>query len=127
MELLNKEHIDKIDNCPLENLNGELKLYRWVDKNKLVESFTPYGFKPKFRNSCIAWGLSTYNSYESAKETLNSLSLSIREKYNAIAFCTVEDKDGIKHQSGKNKNHYTFYPVKNFEPLKSFELIEDEK
>lgn len=127
MELLNKEHFEKLDNCPLENTNGEINLFRWVNTNDIENSYTPFGFKEKFKNNCLAWGLSTYNSYNSAIETLNNLPNSTREKYNAISSCLIKNTDGIKHQSGKNKNHYTFYPIKGFDLSNNFEVIKEDE
>ena len=126
MDLLHQEHINKIENCPLQSQIGELKLYRWVNRDKLVDSFIPTGIRPKHSTTCLAWGLSTFNSKDSAIQELNNLSKSIRRKYNAIAWCSIKDDDGIKHQSGNKKHHYTFYPKSNFDLISNFQVIEDE-
>ncbi|MGG1920911.1 hypothetical protein AB1278_03780 [Chryseobacterium sp. NRRL B-14798] len=126
MDLLHQEHINKIENCPLDGQKGELTLFRWVHKDKFVESFVPNGVRPKHANNCLAWGLSTFNSKDSAIQELNNLSKNIRKKYNAIALCKIKDEDGIKHQSGNKKHHYTFYPKSSFDLITNFQIIEDE-
>ena len=126
MKLLHNEHIEKIENCPIENQLGEIKLYRWVNTDSFNNSFTPFGFKEHFKNNCLAWGLSTYNSEKGALEALNSLPLKKRKEFNAIAFCSIKDENGIKHQSGSNKNHYTFYPNNEFDVISNFQIIENE-
>lgn len=126
MELLHQKYIDKIEDCPLNNHTGDIKLFRWVKKEDLSNSFTPFGFQAKFQNSCIAWGLSTFNSEKSAKESLSNLSLSRRKKYDSIAFCVIKNENGIKHQSGNSKNHFTFYPNTEFNASSNFQIIENE-
>ena len=74
----------------------------------------------------MAWGLSTYNREKGAKEALNNLHVKRRKDFNAIAFCIINDENGIKHQSSGNKNHFTFYPNKDFDVLSNFQIIEDE-
>lgn len=126
MDLINYENFKNISNCPLENQSGELKLYRWVKKNDFNNSFTPHGFKERFKNNCLAWGLSTFNSEKSALEILNNLPAKKRKEFNAIAFCSISDENGIKHQSGSSVNHYTFYPSKEFDVFGNFQIIENE-
>lgn len=126
MDLLHQEHIAKIDNCPIENQLGEIKLYRWVNKDNFENSFVPHGFKEHLKDNCLAWGLSTFNSEKGAKEALNSLPAKRRKEFNAIAFCSIKNENGIKHQSGVNKNHYTFYPSTEFDVLSNFQIIENE-
>lgn len=126
MNLLHQEHIEKIDNCPIDNQLGVIKLYRWVKREDFKNSFNPHGFKEHLRNNCLAWGLSTYNSEKGAKEVLNNLPVKRRKDFNAIAFCIINDENGIKHQSSGNKNHFTFYPNKDFDVLSNFQIIEDE-
>jgi len=125
MDLLHQEHIEKIDNCPANNQLGEIKLYRWVNKDDLENSYTPHGFKEHLKNNCLAWGLSTYNNKQKAIEALNNATKGVRKKYNTIAFCVIKDEYGIKHQSGSN-NHYTFYPNKEFDIIGNFQIIENE-
>lgn len=126
MELLHQEFFEKIDNCPIDNQLGVIKLFRWVNKEDLSNSFIPYGFKDQFKNKCLAWGLSTFNSEKGAIDALNNLPAKKRREFNAIAFCSINDDNGIKHQSSSNKNHYTFYPNKEFDVIGNFQIIENE-
>lgn len=127
MNLLHQEQIEKLDNCPTSNQSGEIKLYRWVNKDYMETSFTPHAFKEKFKNNCEAWGLSTYNNKQKALEYLNSASSNIKKKYNSIAFCNINDESGIKHQSGNNLHHYTFYPDKDFDLVNNFQILENDE
>jgi hypothetical protein len=74
MELEHHEEMVKINNCPNLNEIGEKTLYRCVSNPLNEKSFIPYGIKPKYRNICEAWGISTYNNVETAKNQLKSLS-----------------------------------------------------
>lgn len=130
MKLVNQDYIDKINNCPSENYKGEIRLFRWMNTNSVDKSFDYYGFKPKYANICNAWGLSTYKTKNSALEALKNVSVGMQKRYNAIAECVIKDDDGIKYQSGKNLNHYTFFPLIKFDLPNKFkitEMLEDEK
>ena len=127
MDLLYQEKIDQIKDCPNNQKMGEIKLYRWIDKNNLENAYLPQGFKEKFKDNCEAWGLSVYNSEKEAKQVLKNLSVGFQKKFNAISFCNIKDEFGIKHQSGTNQNHYTFYPAKEFYIINNFQIIENEK
>ena len=128
MELENQESISKIKDCPLKSEGGEIKLYRCVKAPVGNESFVPYAItKPKLESNCIAWGLSTYKSLNTALQTLENLSKKKQDEYNAIAECIVKNEDGIKHQSLSEQTHYTFYPIKGFDFLNKFNIVENEK
>lgn len=123
MELDHQEQIVKINNCPNLNEVGEKKLFRCVSNPLNEKSFVPYGFKPKYKNICEAWGISTYNNIETAKNQLKSLSKNLLNNYNSIAVAVINDKDGIKYQSGPNSNHYTYFPEKSIDLTKKFSII----
>lgn len=123
MEFAHNEDIVKINNCPSSNEVGEKKLYRCVSNPLNEKSFIPYGLKPKYKNLCEAWGISTYNNLETAKNQLKSLSKNLLNNYNSIAVAIVNDSDGIKYQSGQNLNHYTYFPEKNIDLKKKFTII----
>lgn len=126
MELKYQKEISTIENCPVEHQPGEKILFRCVEEPMTENSFVPNAvlLKPRFENNCLAWGLSMFSSYDSAKQTLQNLSKSKRVNYSKIAKTNVTDKDGVKHCS-KNKSHYTFYPEKDLDLLSKFEIIED--
>lgn len=126
MKLINQEYIESIEGCPIDNQRGEIKLFRWVNTDNFENSFTPHGFKDHLKDNCLAWGLSTFNSKKNAIDALNSLPAKKRKDFNAIAFCSINDENGIKHQSGGNKNHYTFYPSTEFDIISNFQIIENE-
>ena len=123
MDLEHSEEIFKIKNCPNQNEIGTKKLYRCVLNPINNDSFIPYGFKPKYKDICEAWGISTYNNIETAKNQLKSLPKSLLNNYNSIAVATVNDNDGIKYQSGQNLNHYTYFPEKSIDLTKKFIVI----
>lgn len=126
MKLLNQDEINKIDGCPSENFKGKLRLFRWVNSNNIEQSFDCYAStKPKYAKECIAWGLSTYKSRKSAIEVLKNLPTGMQKKFNAIAACEIEDSDGVKYQSRENINHYTFFPIKEFDMVSKFKIIEN--
>ncbi|TDN93395.1 hypothetical protein DET49_104121 [Salegentibacter sp. 24] len=129
MELKFQERIDNIEDCPAINENGDKTLYRFIlsvpmDSN----SFKPHSLihKPKFDNICIAWGLSTYDSFKSAKEALQNLPKKTREKFTAIAVSDISDDDGVKYPT-KNKRHYTFFPKKEVDLLAKFALVKEDE
>lgn len=125
MKLINQEEINKIDGCPSESYKGTLKLFRWVNSENIEQSFEFYGStKPKFAKDCIAWGLSTYKSKKAAIEVLKNMSAGMQKKFNAIASCDIEDSDGIKYQSRENLNHYTFFPITEFNTASKFNIVE---
>jgi hypothetical protein len=125
MKLNYQKEIDKIDNCPLNNEEGAKTLYRFVTPNLDNDSFDPQSIilKPKYQDMCIAWGLSTFNSLDAAEQRYNSLSPKIKGKYKSIAKGIITDKDGIKHQSGSNENHYTYFPKQNLNLLGIFVIV----
>jgi len=125
MELDNFENIKNIINCPNSNEDGTIKLYRCISNPLTKQSFIPYGFKPKFKNNCEAWGLSTYNNKSSAKNKLKSLSKRLSNDYNAIAVAVISNQDGVKCQTGNDKNHYTYFPFKNVNLIEKFIIINE--
>ncbi|OJX54368.1 MAG: hypothetical protein BGO88_12020 [Flavobacterium sp. 38-13] len=126
MELKYQKEISTIENCPIENLSGEKILFRCVEESMTENSFLPNAvlLKPKFEKECLAWGLSLFSSYDSAKQVLQNLSKSKKVNYSKIARTNLTDNDGIKHCS-KNKSHYTFYPQKNLDLLTKFVIVEE--
>ena len=127
MELENHVYLNQIENCPALNDKGSMRLYRCVQNPMGESSFEPLAVtKSKYKSSCLHWGLSTYRSLNAAKDQLNNLSKKKQSIYNAIAEYTVEEVDGIKHQSLANKFHYTFYPIKGFDFVTKFKLVQDE-
>lgn len=126
MKLNNKDNFEHIPNCPTINEEGEKKLYRCVIKEDLPNSFTPLAAeKPKYKDNCQAWGLSLFKNKKIALQKLKSLSK--RKTMNGLAIATINDSSGIKHQSGTDLNHYTFYPSESFICCNEFKIIEDEK
>ena len=126
MKLEHHEEIVKIINCPNSNEVGEKQLYRCVSNPLSKNSFVPYGFKPKYKNICEAWGISTFNNIETAKNQLKSLSKNLLNNYNSIAVAVINDSDGIKYQSGQNLNHYTYFPEENIDLTKKFIIISND-
>lgn len=126
MELENHTHINNIKNCPNKNESGTKLLYRCVSNPINDNSFKPFGFKPKYKNKCEAWGLSVYNNLESAKNRLKSLSKNLSNNYNAIAVASIKDEDGIKYQTFE-ENHYTYFPKENLNLIEKFNIVEDDQ
>lgn len=126
MELKYQKEINSIDNCPSENQKGEKILFRCVENPMSINSFQPNAvlLKPKFHNNCMAWGLSLFSNYDSAKQILNNLSKNKSVNYSKIAKSNLSEKDGIKHNS-KNKKHYTFYPEKSLDILSKFVIVNE--
>ncbi|WP_139255666.1 hypothetical protein [Flavobacterium fryxellicola] len=107
-------------------MKGEKILFRCVENPMTENSFIPNAvlLKPKFNDNCLAWGLSLFSNYDSAKQMLNNLSKNKQMNYSNIAKSNLTDLDGIKHTS-KNKNHFTFYPEKNTDILSKFALVNE--
>ena len=127
MKLKHQDKIDTIDNCPLENINGDVELYRCVESPITENSFTPQAvlLKPKHQNNCMAWGLSLFKTLESANQTLNNLSKTKKIKYSKVAVGTLTDQDGVKNCNKKRKKHYTFYPNENLDLVSKFAIVEN--
>lgn len=128
MKLKYQEELDKLENCPSTTLKGNIKLFRWINKENYATSFIPLGnrFNGKLEEKCLAWGLSTHNNIEVSKEVLNNLPQGFKKKFNGIATCVISDEDGVKHQSGNCINHFTFYPNQNFDYSSKFQILDDE-
>lgn len=126
MEVKYQNQLEQIENCPVENLKGDKILFRCVENPMTEKSFVPQAvlLKPKFNDNCLAWGLSLFSNYDSAKQMLNNLSKNKQINYSDIAKSNLTDLDGIKHTS-KNKNHFTFYPEKNIDILSKFALVNE--
>ena len=126
MQLEYQDKLDTIENCPLENQKGEKILFRCVENPMTENSFKPHAVlqKPKFQDNCLAWGLSLFSNYDSAKQTLHNLSKNKQVNYSNIAKSNLTDLDGIKH-NGKNKKHFTFYPKKNSDFLSKFAIVNE--
>jgi len=126
MKLKYQEQIEAIENCPMGDLKGDILLYRCVENPMSSASFEPHGVihKPKYQNQCLAWGLSMFRDFKSAKETLKSLSSKKKQKvkFESIASGMITDKDGVKHNS-KNKKHYTFYPQSEIDLTEKFVIV----
>lgn len=121
-----KEEIEAIDGCPGTNESGVKKLYRFVKLPLKKDSFVPLTInKPKFKDMCEAWGLSTFDTLKSARQRYRNLPEAKRQEFNAIAFGKIDDVDGIKYQSTKNKRHYTFFPVDELNCVELFVDIEN--
>lgn len=126
MELKYQKEINSIDNCPVENVKEEKVLFRCVEDPMNDDSFLPQAviLKPKYQKFCLAWGLSMFSNYDTAKQTLKNLSKKKSNKYNSIAKSNITENDGVKH-FGKNKKHYTFYPEKDLDLLSKFALVNE--
>ena len=126
MQLKYQDKLDSIENCPVENQKGEKILFRCVENPMTEKSFIPNAvlLKPKFQDNCLAWGLSLFSNYDSAKQMLNNLSKNKQVNYSNIAKSKLTDLDGIKHTS-KNKKHYTFYQEKNADILSKFAIVNE--
>lgn len=125
MKLKYQEDIEKIDNCPSNNEEGEKLLFRCVESELTKDSFQPQAvlLKPKYKDMCKAWGLSVFSSFDSANQVLQNLSKNKRVGYSKIAKVTVSDDDGIKC-GDTNKKHYTFFPYEKFNLIANFEIVE---
>ena len=131
MKLKYQKQIESIDNCPLDNQSGDKILFRCVENPITINSFEPHAVihKPKFQNTCVAWGLSFFGDLKSANATLKNLSKKMQQKVElqSIASGKITDDDGIKH-STKNKNHFTFYPKNDLDLISKFAIVnENEK
>ena len=126
MQLEYQDKLNSIENCPLENQKGEKILFRCVENPMTENSFIPNAvlLKPKFQDNCLAWGLSLFSNYDSAKQMLNNLSKNKQINYSNIAKSNLTDLDGVKHY-GKNKKHFTFYPKKNMNILSKFAIVNE--
>lgn len=127
MNLKYQQKLESIENCPLDNLQGEITLFRCVENPMNATSFIPNAvlLKPKFEDNCLAWGLSLYKTYDSAKQTLDNLSRKKKGNYTNIAQGVITDNDGIKHGCKKNSKHYTFYPLESIDIVSKFAIIDD--
>ena len=76
MKLKYHKELDSIENCPTSHEKGDKTLYRCVKQPINMDSFEPQAvlLKPKYKNLCIAWGLSVFDNLESANQTLKNLS-----------------------------------------------------
>lgn len=126
MKLKYQDKLDSIENCPVENQKGEKILFRCVENPMTENSFIPNAVlqKPKLQNNCLAWGLSLFSNYDSAKQMLNCLSKKKQVKYSTIAKTKLTDFDGVTHNS-TNKIHFTFYPEKNIDILSKFAIVNE--
>jgi len=130
MELKHQNEIKLIENCPIGNQKGAITLYRCVEYPITNKSFEPHAVlnKPKYKNNCLAWGISMFCDLKSAKEVLKSLSLKKKESINiqCIASGLITDNDGVKHQT-KNLNHYTFYPKVDIDLISKFAIVTEKE
>src|SRR5690606_7463428 len=118
-------NIEKIKDCPANNEIGEKTLFRCVENEVNEKSFIPQAvlLKPKYQDKCIAWGLSVFNSFDSANQMLKNLSKNKRVNYSKIAQGVINDSHGIKY-GGSNKKHYTFFPAEEFNVVENFEIVD---
>lgn len=125
MKLKFQENIEKIKDCPANNEQGQKTLFRCVEAKLTERSFVPQAvlLKPKYQDKCIAWGLSVFNSFDSANQMLKNLSENKRVNYSNIAKGVINDNDGVKY-GGKNKKHYTFFPSEEFNVVENFEIVD---
>lgn len=125
MKLDYQEELNRIDDCPAENDSGNVKLYRVVEKEMTNKSFWPVAtLKPKYKNTCKAWGISCFTKKNRAKKALKGLSRNKQVKYRKIAEGVVKDGHGIKN-SDKINLHYTFFPKKDIDLNSIFEICKD--
>lgn len=127
MKLKFQDEINKIENCPNTNEDGEIKLYRFVSSIPLSNNtFEPHAkiHKPKFNNICIAWGLSTYNTLDNAVQALKNLPKKRRNSFCGIAVAIIDNSDGVKYLSRSN-GHYTYFPKDKLDLLTKFALVKD--
>lgn len=127
MKLAFQDNIDKIENCPLDNIKGSIRLYRCVENPITENSFIPNAvlLKPKHQKNCKAWGLSLFETYDKAKEILNNLSGKKQLNYTDVAVGILDDADGIKNKDSKNSKHYTFFPYESLSIVSKFAIIEE--
>lgn len=125
MALKYNDEISLIENCPSNNESGDKTLYRFAKLPVNNDSFIPHSviYKPRFKNKCIAWGLSTYDSLSAAKQAYKNLPKGKRLQLDAIVSGKVRDKDGIKYQSTNNSRHYTFFPEDNLSCVNLFNNV----
>lgn len=125
MILENKDKILKLDNCPLQNEEKTIKLYRLSENNPIENvDLVPYAVSNPERHAekCLAWGLSFYNTLEATRSALNGMPTKRRKKIKAVMIIEVDKTIAIKHKSGENKNHYTVYPYQNVDFISKFTL-----
>ncbi len=125
MKLKFQESIEKIKDCPANNELGDKRLFRCVENEVNEKSFVPQAvlLKPKYQDKCIAWGLSVFNSFDSANQMLKNLSKNKRVNYSKIAQGMIDDSHGIKY-GGSNKKHYRFFPSEEFNVVENFEIVD---
>jgi hypothetical protein len=128
MKLKYQEELNKIDNCPSQNEKGEKTLFRCVENPMDENSFIPNAvlLKPRYQDHCIAWGISLFNSLETANQMLLNLSKKKSLNYSKVAKSVINDEDGVKHSS-KNKKHYTLFPAIDVNLSEKFEIIEEDE
>jgi hypothetical protein len=127
MKLKYQEELGSIENCPVENIKGEITLFRCVESPMDENSFIPNAvlLKPKYQQNCMAWGLSLFRNYNTAKQMLNNLSKKKLVKYSDVAKGILTDEDGVKNCNKKSKKHYTFYPKENLDIVSKFAIVQD--
>ena len=114
--------IKSLDNCPSENDERTLKLYRIA----LTDPMTKADLKPlailqneSWGRECRAWGLSFHSSLDGSKNAFKILNK--KKKRKLIVYSLVVEKDlAVKHQSSNDKLHYTVYPCKGIDVLSKF-------
>lgn len=118
-----QDEINKIENCPSSNLNGNLEVYRLLKTNPASEDdIVPYSvLKPKYKNNCLAWGLSVWSSSLPPNELINLLSNQLKEQVKYAGYFEINNEMGVKHKSGKNY-HYTYFPNEDIDLLNIFEI-----
>lgn len=118
--------IRSLENCPLENDDRTIKLYRLALSSPMTnEDLKPLAFiNPKvWGKNCRAWGLSFHTNIEGSKNTLKILNKKKKANRTLIVYSLEVDKDcAIKHQSSDDKSHYTVYPYSEVDVLSKFAL-----
>ncbi|AWM12448.1 hypothetical protein DI487_00175 [Flavobacterium sediminis] len=122
MKLKYQDKINEIDNCPLANERGSVKVIRVGKSNPATnEDLKPHAILfPKYKDLCQAWGLSVFKYPTTSDDIKNILPRKLSERFDKTHVFTITDSMGVKYQIGDNQSHYTFFPNEGIDLLSTF-------
>ena len=128
MELYYHKEISEIENCPLNNYEKDLVLFRYIQNEIVnVEDLMPKAANPKnkkMQGQCNCWGLSTFNNIGSLINSYKLMNAKLQARFTHIAKITVDKEFGIKYQSGNDLCHFTVFPYLKDDVLSNFVTIQ---
>lgn len=123
MVLENQDEIEKLNNCPLNNEDKTITLFRFCENDPINNAdLIPFAIsKPElYAKDCLAWGLSLFSTKEATLKIIKGFSTKKRKKIVAIGSIDIDNTTAVKHKSGHNTSHYTVYPLKNVNLIGKF-------